>query len=268
MPFLSIGHGKIYYECLGEGEPIVLLRGLTRHSKHWLGFEKLVAERYKVICVDARGFGKSNSSVSWMLTIRDLAHDVIMVLDELKISKAHFFGVSLGGMIALEAAMSFPTRCKTLTVVNSSMGGVGLQRMTAKGIIAVAKGAFFPERLHHDLSQLMLGSVTSEEARKTFADKWRSIDTETEIPKLNSVKQLLAAFRFKNNPRLAAIKIPTMIMIGAADSFVPTQNSYAIHRSIPNAHLCVMPGSGHEIHYDYPEHVADELHRFIEKSSI
>src|SRR5688572_14196727 len=118
MALLERNGGALFYEVHGDGVPIVILRGLGRSVRHWLGFEHDLAADFKVVTMDLRGCGRTTVPATRGMTIFDLASDVAAVLDAAGIEKAHVMGVSLGGMVTLAFGLEHSERCLSLTTIN------------------------------------------------------------------------------------------------------------------------------------------------------
>lgn len=119
MPNLIHGGVRIYYHFDGDGEPLVLLHGLS--DSQWglraLGYVEPLKERFRIILIDARGHGYSDKPHDpAAYTPALMAGDVLAVLDKLQIDRTHLFGYSLGGWIGLALAHQAPTRLASLTV--------------------------------------------------------------------------------------------------------------------------------------------------------
>lgn len=119
MPNLIHDGIRIYYQFEGNGEPLVMLHGLS--DSQWglraLGYVEPLKERFRVILIDARGHGYSDKPHDpTAYTPSLLAGDVLAVLDKLQIDQAHLFGYSLGGWIGLGLAQQAPTRLTSLTI--------------------------------------------------------------------------------------------------------------------------------------------------------
>lgn len=263
MPELKTPDGSIHYEVRGEGEPVVLLRGLGRSSRYWLGFEDLAAKSFKVITVDARGIGRSSRRQRWADSLFVLGEDVVAVLDELKISKAHVFGVSLGGMVALAAALAHPDRVKPnrsqlkycWAAYCPPIGG---------GWVNLARGVFKRDVVFHQrLARSLVGKQAPSERIDELINAWKEVEAIEPVAPLSVVKQLGAAARFVVGHKLDSIKVPVMIMYGNEDTFVPSRNSKIIHRLIPHSRLVELEGAGHEATYDKPEEIIAEMKHFF-----
>ena len=100
MPFAVNDGIRIHYEVEGEGPPLVLCHGLAMSLEVWRiwGFVEGLKDNYKLILIDARGHGYSDKPHDQeSYTDKLMVTDVISVLDELNIEKAHFLGYSMGG---------------------------------------------------------------------------------------------------------------------------------------------------------------------------
>ena len=246
---------------------MVMLRGLARSSSHWLGFDKKMAEHFQVICIDARGIGRSTASVPWRLGISDMAQDVIRVLDKLKIQSSHVFGVSLGGMIAMSLGMEHPERVKTLSIVNSSVGGERKFRLSPAAAATILKGIVSGGRLHEELANLLTGANVTAAKKKILAKKWANIEENEGRPIVTAIKQIGAALHFNDRKRLSTIVNPVLVISGMADRFVPPIHSQTIHKLIPGSQLALIEGGGHEVTDDHPEEVLRAVRDFVRDAS-
>ena len=114
---------QIRYLAQGTGEPVVLIHGL--HSSaviNWKqpGIIDLLAKKNRVIALDLPGHGGSDKPENDEAYGVQMADDVILLLDHLKIKKAHIVGYSLGGMVALKLIAKHPDR-----VLSGTLGGMG-----------------------------------------------------------------------------------------------------------------------------------------------
>ena len=137
---------ELCYEIFGkdDAEPMLLIMGLGAQMIHWDDdfCRQLAARGFRVIRFDNRDIGKSSKltggkrltpvellklrflkiPVAAPYKLRDMAEDVIGLMDALHIKSAHLVGASMGGMIAQEVAISFPQRVRSLTSIMSTTG--------------------------------------------------------------------------------------------------------------------------------------------------
>lgn len=251
MPLLDTADGKIHYEVAGEGSPLVMLRGLARSMRHWLGYEAEVARHFKVITLDLRGIGQSTRPSTVKTTIYDMADDVVAVLDALGIEKAHVLGVSLGGMITLATGLRHAARCESLIVVNSSIAGEFTMRLTPAAIRGILTSAVRPgaeaQRLMVDN---LLGPEADEARRAAITDRYAEIERSEGLYTKTALKQLIAAARFRPQRQMRAMTVPTLVVYGTDDVFVSNVNSIKLARHLPNAKLVPLEKAGHEASLD------------------
>jgi len=114
---------KIHYLIEGTGEPVVLIHGLDSSAAiNWEmpGTIDALAKDHLVVALDLPGYGQSDKPVEASAYGRQWVEDVILLLDHLKIEKAHIVGYSMGGMVALKLIAEHPDR-----VLSGTLGGMG-----------------------------------------------------------------------------------------------------------------------------------------------
>jgi len=268
MADLKRNSGSIYYEVKGSGPPLVILRGLGRSIRHWLGYDDELSKYFRVVTIDNRGIGKSTQPHSPTDTIYDLAQDVHDIIEEIGETSAHIMGVSLGGMIALAMGIKFPETCKSITVVNTSIAGLRTLRMTIPGIKVVLGGLTIrKDTLHDNLANLLVGSDFSAEQKKSFAQKLITIDEEGTGANTTPLCQLIAAARFTAKKDLASMQVPTLVVYGGADYFVSNNNSKKIFALLPNAEELEIPGAGHELFVDKGKEFLKPLQDWVRRNN-
>jgi len=117
---------KIAYVTAGKGEPVILIHGLySSVAINWFlpGTFEMLAGQYRVIALDLRGHGQSDKPEDEAAYGKPMAEDVIRLMDQLKIDKAHVVGYSLGGIIVMRLLVDHPDRFSTAT-----LGGMGYLR--------------------------------------------------------------------------------------------------------------------------------------------
>ena len=119
MPYAHNQGIRIYYEVEGEGPPLVLLHGLSGSFEQWhqAGYVEALKSDNQLILIDARGHGasdKPHDPEAYKMALR--VSDVIAVLDDLNINKAHYLGYSMGGWIGWGIAKYAPERFHSLII--------------------------------------------------------------------------------------------------------------------------------------------------------
>ena len=117
--FISYKNTQIHYTVSGKGTAIVLLHGFLENSSMWQHVEALLNTKYRVICVDLLGHGKSEN-LGYVHTMTQMAETVKVVLDSLSVRRSFFVGHSMGGYVSLAFADLYPDNVKGLILLNST----------------------------------------------------------------------------------------------------------------------------------------------------
>jgi pimeloyl-ACP methyl ester carboxylesterase len=211
-PRLLNEHGlQVAMRVQGEGEPLLLINGMTRPFQSWEPFIRALPGR-TVVSFDAPGVGDSPTPVL-PLSIPALAALAVALLDAAGLDNADVLGFSHGGAVAQQLAGDFPGRVRRLVLVATSCG-VGAT----------------PGRTRDILSGL---------GRPGGADAWPPADA------VGALWQSLAFSNWSSIPFLGAIAAPTLVVCGKHDRVVDPSNSRVLARRIPDASLVMLPG-GHD----------------------
>ena len=118
--FADVNGTRLYYEVAGRGDAVVLVHGLCLDTRMWDAQFDVLADRYRVVRYDVRGFGKS--AVPTVEAFRH-ADDLRALLDYVDAPAAHVVGLSMGGRIALHHALLYPEATRSLVLVDSALDG-------------------------------------------------------------------------------------------------------------------------------------------------
>ena len=133
---------RMYYEIHGTGQPVVLLHGaFMTISNNWPEMIARLSPNRQVIAVEMQGHGRTGD-INRDLSYEKLADDVAALLDYLKIPKADLVGYSLGGGVAMEAAIRHPDKVGKVVVISAALRSDGyvkgvheaFMRMTPKAL--------------------------------------------------------------------------------------------------------------------------------------
>ncbi len=231
--------------------PLVLLAGLGCSTQMWDPVVGPLAEHHRVIRVDTRGHGASPPAPPGdRPRIRDLAEDVLAVLDERRLERAHLAGVSLGAMVAMELAAHAPARVGRLGLLCTSAylppAQAWLDRaatVRARGMGAVAE-AVTARWVTPALADRDPG--TGHRLRAVFA----TVDPESYA----QCCEAIAAMDLRAD--LSRIAAPTLLIAGAEDSATPPAHAETIAAAIPGARVEVLSPAAHLAAVEQPARVA------------
>jgi len=200
------------------------------------------------------------------MSIGDFALDAIELLDAEGIPRCHVVGHSLGGMIGLAMGISYRSRVKSLTIINSSVSGMGLQQISWRAALFFFLCRVFPRARNRIMAPLLLPKRFGRFNRDEVVGAWDKILLEEGPGVTAAAGQLSAALTFFVGTDLAKMTTPTMIIAGTKDRLVPNANSLILHRFIPGSQLVEIEGGHHELALQFPERIVGEVVKFTSES--
>jgi 3-oxoadipate enol-lactonase len=250
---------KLRYEVRGHGEPIALIMGFSGSGRGWgEPFLKLMEARFKIFVIDNRGTGESDKPDA-EFTLGDMAADIAAVLDHAKTPRAHVFGISMGGMIAQEFALAYPTRTRGLVLGCTNCGA---SHSAAADPAAIANLMPVPdmdpaEQARRAFSvacgKAFLNSAAGE---ATLAQAIAEMGNYPVTPMHTFMRQGQAIGGFDSFARLGQIKSPTLIIHGDDDAIVPFPNAEILHGAIAGSKTHRLKAAGHMFFWEAPEETA------------
>jgi pimeloyl-ACP methyl ester carboxylesterase len=247
--FMSITNANgidLYYEVHGEGEPLLLIMGLSLTSKSWFRTIPALSEQYKVIVFDNRGVGHSGKPNS-PYSIELMAEDARAVLDAAGVDSAHVYGISMGGMIAQRLALKYPERIKSLILGCTTSGGekhVQPSADVSMMMLSRASSTATPEEIAWATAPILYSQSFLENYREIVAeDIHRRI--ETPVLPYAYMLQLQACMAHDTYNEVHQITAPVLVIHGDEDKLVPYENGVTLAEKIPNAEFLTIKGAGH-----------------------
>ena len=116
------GDGSIYYEEMGSGEPLILLHGHTLDRRMWEPQFAPVAQKYRTVRIDFRGYGRSSKQVEGFQFMH--LDDLLTVMDSLHIERAHIVGLSMGAFVAGDMLAMAPERMLSCVMASGGIRSV------------------------------------------------------------------------------------------------------------------------------------------------
>lgn len=250
----------------GSGVPLVLVSGLASGRRDWHGFDRLLATFTRTVTFDNRGIGDTPRGRS-PYTLRALASDIVRLLDRLHVERAHVFGISMGGMIALELAARHPDRIGSLLLGCTHPGGA-LQVLPTKEILGrLTSAGKTTMQMAEDFVAITHASAFSSFRRdlvEQTIEQWRA----SGFSRRTYVSQLGAIRAHDVCSRLACIECPTLVLAGTDDQLVPPENARILAERMPNAELLVLQGIGHAFWIEAPIEASSHVRRFLASRKV
>jgi pimeloyl-ACP methyl ester carboxylesterase len=256
MPSVDASGTELHYLRAGEGEPMLLIQGMSATHLAWgRPFLDELEGSFECIVFDNRGMGLSGRA-ELPFTIADLAGDAAGLLDALEIESAHVVGISMGGMIAQELALAHPERISTLTIGASYCGGPGGSLMAPEDLqmLGAAYASGDPEQVFRAMWEINLSPGFREDDSRFAA--FAEMGSQLPAPQPVVLQQMRACAEHDTSERLSRIKLPTLVIHGDADRLLGYSNGQAIAKSIP-ARLETLEGVGHMFWWEQPQRAAE-----------
>jgi 3-oxoadipate enol-lactonase len=243
MRIVRRGDLELAYWRQGAGPPVVWIQGLNADHTAWLSQILAFRDEYDCIALDNRDVGRSGRAAG-PYTLADMAEDVRVVLDDAAVEDAHVVGLSMGGAIAQELALLFPEWVRSLTLVST------FARPDARlAAVLEAWRTIYP----------ILGPGDFARQSWPWLFSWRFFERPTNLRNLQRyaenaphpqesdafARQAVVTLDQDRRDRLAALRIPALVIMGAEDALVPPYLGRELAESIPGARYVELPGVGH-----------------------
>ena len=256
MPSVDVGGTELNFERAGEGEPLLLIQGMSATHLAWgRPFLDLLEADFDCIVFDNRGMGLSGRAAT-PFTIADLAADALGVLDGLGIGSAHVVGISMGGMIAQELALAEPERVRTLTLGATYCGGPEGKLMGEDVLqqLGEAMRSEDPEDVRRAMWEINLSpEFRADESRyAAFLEMAAALSA----PRAVVMEQLRACAAHDTSSRLGRLSIPTLVVHGTADRLLPVDNGRQI-ATLLAVEPALLEGVGHMFWWEQPQRSAE-----------
>jgi pimeloyl-ACP methyl ester carboxylesterase len=234
---------EIHYEIRGSGEPLLLLHGFGGCGRDWEPFVAALSEDFRLIIPDLRGHGRS-SNPSGRFSHREVATDVLALLDRIAPGPIKAIGISTGGMSLLHVATRDPGRIEAMVLVGVAPHFPEQARAITR---AAAANGPRPQDLDYFRGCAVQGEAQVEALARHFAGFATSVDDVNFSPGL-----------------LRTIRSRTLLVHGDRDEFFPVELPLQIYRAIPRAALWIVPQGPHvPIHGEHTTEFLSVSQRFL-----
>jgi len=240
--------------------PLVLVHGLGDDHRAWRKALPALALRHRVLLYDFRGHGGSSVGEADG-TLGQLAADLVNLLDELEVERAHLCGFSLGGTIVMRTAIDHPERVARLLPVatSSRVGRSAADWYAARAELVRRQAPELRATLEEDTRAVYAN------APEEFADGWLMRSQSTADPRGygNACAAMAALNAQPLDPELTRIQAPTLIVCADRDQHCPPRAAEIIQAGIPGSRMELIEGAGHPIPVEKPEALARLILDFL-----
>ncbi len=253
---VEVPGGKLAGERRGEGAPLIFIHGMAGERGDWNRLWAALPSGYGLLRYDLRGFGQSAGEEGFAFSHAD---DLLALMDSQDIDQAALVGLSMGGGIALNFALSHPDLVSRLVLISPAMvGWEWSQEWKAlwRSVADAVRAGNLPLARERWLNHPMFVSVLAGEAAGEFRHgveayhgrQWLNDDQRRELPDIE---------------RLHELAVPTLLLTGQLD--VPDMRLIAdtIENAAPGVIRIDYPASGHMLHLERPDDVARAIANHI-----
>lgn len=225
----SVAGADVRYQVTGQGEPVALVHGLSGSSRWWVRNIPALARYYTVYLVDLPGFGALRQFPQ-RLRFAELASWLLAWMDAVHLKRIRLVGHSMGGALAIQAAVQRPAAFEQLVLVAPATSPLGHTRLHS---LLLPLAAALPS------TSLSFLPILAYDALRAGPGAL-----------LHFSRDLLRA---DGRADLTRVSAPTLLIWGAQDTLVPPSLGPLMREALPHAELVTLSGVGHVVMYDRPK---------------
>ena len=261
--FAEIKNKVIHFYDSGQTDKPVLifLHAFPLNHKMWLKQTRFFRDNYRVIAPDFYGFGVSSRN-NYIYTIDFFADEVFELMEFLKLEKANFVGLSMGGYVLFRLFEKYPEKIKSIILASTrseadSNTGKVLRSKTIENILTNELNSFAEDFVNN-----LFTNNANESDVNEIIEMIKSADNF-------SVAAALVALsaRVDSNQMLAKINIPTCVICGSNDNLTPISCSENLHKNIKNSTLNIINGASHLCNIEQSEEFNNIVSDFLKNNA-
>jgi pimeloyl-ACP methyl ester carboxylesterase len=238
IQYIQVGTERARYEVVGEGEPVVLVHGLSGSTLWWRRNVPALAQNYRVYSVDLPGFG---SMRSWhtRFVLKQAASWLLQWMDEVGLQRVHLIGHSMGGYICLWLAAHYPERVSQLVLAAPAL--ISRINKVQGYFLPLLTGARY-------MSPSFFGILLYDALRAG------------PLTLLRAARDLIAQ---DVRDDMKQVNVPTLLIWGDHDTLVPVVVAPIVHEEIPGSRLYILKGAGHVCMFDRAKEFNTAVQAFL-----
>lgn len=252
----------LFYREFGNGYPVFIIHGLIGMSDNWIPVANKIAEKYNVIIPDLRNHGNSPHSNDFDLNV--LTEDIIKLVYKLNYSSAIIIGHSLGGRIAISAALEYPELFSKLIVVDVAPRGYSGNRSISNVVAIMNRLNFKNKSTIGEIDDSLKSFITDVKVRQLLLKNIKKNNDGCFSWKLNldviskSIETLMTPV-FDD----VTYNKPALFLKGGMSDFITPDDYKLIYKYFPSAQIETFPHAGHWVQADEPQLFLEYVTEFI-----
>ena len=264
MPFVDRTGARIFYEVtdlcgpwVKDPETIVFHHGICATADLWNGWLPALLERYRVVRFDMRGYGKSTITPPFGPAFSDLVGDLFAVADAAGATQFHLAGESIGGTVAMAAALAQPSRLKSLTITNAAAHGPRLANVSVwRDIVAEHGQREWATRM---MDWRLFPGAVDQPRWDWFFEQHATAPMDVTL----YLAELLLGADMRAD--LAKLTLPMLILSPDSSPFIAVDLMADIHAAVQDSEMLVVPHSKHGLPLSHGNLCAATLREFLDR---
>jgi pimeloyl-ACP methyl ester carboxylesterase len=276
--FIEVGGIRVHVRIKGQGEPIFLLHGSFASLHTWEPWQQELSPYYQTISLDFPGHGLTGPDSLKRYSTKDYSQLVYELAQKLNLQEYHLAGNSMGGGVALQHASDYPGNVLSLNLIDAAGATAPerktvdstAQRKTSSGgawIFQVARHPLFSKLLlsftPKFLFELNMKQVYGDDAKVTDEVTTRYYELLLREGNRRATLDRLSMPRKGNSIQFERLTMPTLIIWGALDTWIPLSQGQRLQQLIPGANLVVFDTAGHVPMEEIPTETVAEYLSFL-----
>lgn len=257
MP-MSRNKPALHYRRDGAGEPLVLIHGVGARADDWSGVIAALGPGFATLRYDLRGHGRSEAPPG-PYAIEDFTADLVALMDELEIARAHVAGFSLGGLIAQSLALRHPERVNRLALISTVSGRTPEERERVVGRLGFIAASHPADYFDQSVERWFTPAFRAAHPEVIAARK----ATVTAMDRAAYAAAYHALAHTDFGEGLRDIRAETLIVTGEHDIGSNPRMARFMHQVIRGSRLRILPGLRHSLLLEAPEASAALLRNFL-----
>lgn len=248
----------LHFSDQGDGFPLFILHGLFGSGNNWNQIGRELIKSQRIIQVDLRNHGKSYHSPE--MTYQAMANDIVNLMDSLQLEEINILGHSMGGKVAMEFALTYPDRCKSLIVVDiaprvyqprhddvfDGLNAVDLSSIQNRKDAEEVLDKYITDKI---VIQFLLKGLYRNES----GFQWRF-----NVPVLESQYQHIVDAPASDS----VFNKPVLFIKGMNSDYIDASDQPRINQLFPLATAKIIADTGHWPHADKPRLLINLIHKF------
>jgi 3-oxoadipate enol-lactonase len=254
--YANINGIKYYFVDEGKGSAIIFIHGLGENADSWKHQLNYFKKSFRVIAPDLRGHHRTEDGNVSDITLYQFSEDIIALLDLLKVDKAHFVGLSMGGIILQEITIKYQNRIITLSICNSTAYASQEALAGLNERLNMIKNVSMDDMANF----IVTACLPAKHDPNVYKEAFEIFSKNRKEAYTASTK---ATFSVDFRDHLKHINLPTFVLCGENDIATPVFAGKYIHDNIKNSTMNIIPGVGHLSKLEAPKLFNEAIAEFL-----